>query len=571
MTEPPRDSIETGKRLIRVGAAADSLSVRLTQFVERLTWRTPLHDMRLKGQHPVRLVAVPVDPLPGDAGRGMALLDGYMTAFGEQRGVDALHIASPGRGAFVDYLHGFAWLRDLAAAGDRQRAQAVAEALAAQWLAAHGERVADPLWRPELTARRLMMWTTHSPLLLASTDLIYRSLVLNAIARSARHLDRTADKAPAGPARIAAWSGVVIAGLLVPGGDTRRAIGEAGLVRAFQTSLSDDGGIVTRAPAALVEAIEYIAMVRAAYDSRRLTMPEAITAPLARMVPALLGTAMGDGDVSSWQGGAPVGALRIKAAMAANNVQGRPLRQSRDWGYQRLSAAGAVLVMDAAPPPIVPVADGGCASTLAFEFSDGSERLIVNCGGAGLAAGRLPSATAQALRTTAAHSTLVVADSNSTAIHADGTLGRGVGEVELSRQESDGGSRIEARHDGYVRRHGLYHQRQLLLTADGRELRGEDSVLPGGRGRRGLAQPYALRFHLGAGVQAVATADGQAAMLRTPAGAIWQFRARADALEIDDSIWIDAAGRIVATQQIVITGVAPAGGGSIAWVLKRAR
>src|SRR3546814_11541203 len=88
------------------------------------------------------------------------------------------------------------------------------------------------------------------------------------------------------------------------------------------------------------------------------------------------------------------------------------MRQAREWGYQRLAAAKAVVIIDAAPPPVARVIDGGCASTLAFEMSDGPHRLIVNCGGARAAVAHLPPDLAEGLRTTAAHSTLVLADSN---------------------------------------------------------------------------------------------------------------------------------------------------------------
>ena len=93
-----------------------------------------------------------------------------------------------------------------------------------------------------------------------------------------------------------------------------------------------------------------------------------------------------------------------------------------------------MLLADAAPPPIARVTEAGCASTLAFELSDGDERIVVNCGGAALTGATIPAELARGLRTTAAHSTLVVADSNSTAILPNGTLGRGVTEVELARR-----------------------------------------------------------------------------------------------------------------------------------------
>lgn len=566
-TDTPIDTpIDTGRQLVRTSASdAHSLGQRVADLLERLTWRTPIHDLRLKGRHPTRLAALPGDPLAGDAELGEGLLAGTLHWRGETRSLAEIDLrdrrASP---VLWAHLHSFRWLRDLAAAPDRTAATRFAEETMARWLVAVGDRTGDAAWAPALCGRRLLMWFAHAPLLLSSTDLVFRSSVLNVIARSARHLDRTADKADAGAPRIAAWCAVVAAGLLVPGADTRRAVGEAGLARALAASVSADGGVVSRSGMAQLEAIELLALLRAAYDARRLEAPDTITETLARMVPALLGIAMGDGALASWQSGAPVAAPEVKRVIAAGGVQGRPLRQARDWGYQRMVAGRTLVVVDAAPPPIAPPPGGGCASTLAFELSDGEDRVIVSCGGAAIA-----PRYAAALRTTAAHSTLTVDDSNSTAILGDGSLGRGVAEVELSRQESEGGSRIEASHDGYARRHGFVHRRMLTLAATGAELRGEDSLLPRGRGARGRQTPFALRFHLGPGIRAAATGDGTGAILRTPAGAIWQFRSR-DGLTLEESLWIDAEGRAVATQQIVVAGLAGAGGTSIAWTLTRA-
>jgi uncharacterized heparinase superfamily protein len=569
----PRDGIEEGKRLIRVGGDKGlSLAERLSERLHRLTWRTPLHDLRLKGRHPLKLMAVPDDPVPGDVERGRALLAGRLSYLGEERAIDLLDPRRADWGKpFADHFQSFAWLRDLSTVATRAQAAPVAEALMARWLHAHADTVDQAAWRADLWGRRVLFWTAHAPLILSSTDIVYRSRVLNALARGGRHLDRYADKAPPGTARIAAWCGVVACGLLLPEGEARLRFGEAGLQRALGVSLFEDGGSVSRSPAMLLQTIDLLAMLAACYDARRQDPADATTAALARMVPALLGVAHGDRGLSGWQGGGPISAERVAAVVEASGVRTRPLRQSRDWGYQRLAAGSAVLIVDAAPPPVARVVEGGCASTLAFEFSDGPARIVVNCGGARAALATLPPALAEGLRTTAAHSTLTLADSNSTAILADGTLGRGVGEVELSRQESEAGSRIEGAHDGYVRRFGFVHRRQLMLTADGREVRGEDALLPRGRRRRAGATAFAIRFHLGRGVAAEPTADGQAAILRTPEGGLWQFRCRGGALLVDDSLWIDEGGRPVATRQLVVTGEAAAGGASIGWLLKRAR
>ena len=578
MTDAPppgsaADGVEEGKRLIRLGGDRGlSLADRIAERFQRLTWRTPIHTMRLRGRHPLKLIAVADDPFLGDPARGNALLEGTISFRGENHAIAGLDFArAPWSRQFSEYLHSFAWLRDLSTVATRVQAAPIAEAILRKWLDAHAEKVSDPAWRADLWGRRILFWTAHAPLILSSTDLVYRSTVLHALARGARHLDRAADRVQVGLPRIAAWCGVLVAGLMIPGGDPRRAFGEAGLRRTLEASVFEDGGTVGRSPLRQLEAIQLLTMLRECYAARRLEAPAFIHSTLNRLVTALLGVCHGDRGLASWQGGGPVPGEVIAQVIEATGVRTRPLKQAREWGYQRLAASGTVLILDAAPPPVARLAEGGCASTLAFELSDGPHRIVINCGGARMAHAQVPPALIEGLRTTAAHSTLVIGDSNSTAIHADGSLGRGVGEVELSRHESEASSRIEASHDGYVRRFGFLHRRQIQLSADGRDIRGEDMLLPADRRRKKGGTPFAVRFHLSPQIEIAPTADGMAAFLRTPSGNVWQFRCRGGVLSIEDSVWMDAQGRPQQTEQLVIAAETPAGGTNVSWVFHRAK
>ncbi len=569
MAEPHYEEIAVGKRLVRArSGTGQSLSDWLTGQFHRLTWRTPLYNLRLRGRYPLKLLAVPNDPLTGNAVAGQMMQRGVAEWRGELldlTGVDFVNDAVSAM--FAERLQRFDWLRDLAAAAPRKEVAPLAERLTRLWLDAHAEKVTEPAWRPDIWGWRILNWAAHAPLILSSTDLVYRSAVLNGLARGARHLDRNADRAAPGLARIAAWCGVVAAGLLISGGGPRRGFGEAGLAKALATGMSGDGGVVCRTPQAQADLVLVLSMLAKVYEARRMEAPDADGGALSGAVAALQGLVSGDGGLTSWQGSAALAADQVNAIVAASGIRGRALRRPREWGYQRAACGQTVLVMDGAPPPVASAS--GCASTLAFELSDGPHRLIVNCGG-GAANGTIAPALGEGLRTTAAHSTLTLADTNSTAIHADGSLGKGVGEVELERHESDQGSRIEASHDGYVRRFGLRHRRVLALNGDGRELRGEDALISGKSRVRPAAPPFAIRFHLAPTVEATPTADGLGALLRIERGPLWQFRCRGGALAIDDSLWIDGGGKLHPTQQLVVTGEAPPGGANVGWVLKRA-
>jgi uncharacterized heparinase superfamily protein len=311
-------------------------------------------------------------------------------------------------------------------------------------------------------------------------------------------------------------------------------------------------------------------LLRACYQAAKQTIPDGIEGAAQASLAALHGIAMGDGALSSWQGCNAGDASRLTALIEGCGLRARPLRQPRGWGYHRMSALGTVLVVDAAPPPPQRIAEQGSASTLAFELSDGGQRLIVNCGGPGPLPSELPSELVQGLRSTAAHSTVVLADTNSTNILADGSLGKGVEDVAIERAEDNDSSRLEASHDGYVRTFGLVHKRSLLLGNDGKEIRGADQLIPRGRKKIRESAAYTARFHLAPGVEATITADGMGAILRSRGAPPWNFRSRGGSLATEESLWIDGHGRPRSTMQLVIVGEVSSLGGEIGWQFRRA-
>ncbi len=553
--------------IVRPKGAGQNLLERLSLQFYKLTWRTPLHNGRLKGKVPLRLLAVPMDPLQGSVARGQSLrmgkfqIQGFEQSFSD---LDYQKLTLPP--ALTDYIHRFDWLRDLTAATNRGEGAPVAAQIADDWLVANGMKTREPAWRVDNCAWRLLNMAAGSPYLLTSTDPIYRSRVINHFARVARHLDQSAPRAQSHFAKSVGWAGVVAASLLLPDGKARRAVGENGLRDALAATIFPDGGVVSRSPVQLIELIGLLSQLKQCYNARDEIAPAFLTDALGRAVPALLGLTHSDGGLGAWQGSAHIGADRIEMLVAASEVRARPHRQALDWGYQRVSAGKSVLLLDAGPPPLARQSASGCASTLAFELSHGTQRIILNCGGSALVGATIPAALARGLRTTAAHSTLCINDTNSTAILPGGQLGKGVAEVALERRDVDQATRIEASHDGYVRGFGYNHSRLLILRSDGMELRGEDTLVPQGKPKDGT--PVHVRFHLGPDIEISPTNNKQTALLRMADGSSWAFAAAGGALSIDDSLWVDEEGRPHPTRQLVVAADTGKGGLTIGWQLR---
>ncbi|MDE2562960.1 MAG: heparinase II/III family protein [Sphingomonadales bacterium] len=556
---PP--SLGAGERIMRFAYAMGLTSSVLKPFTKTVK---------------PRLLATVSNPLPGDPVAGTALRAGHFLLLGVKAPIADIEFSGPRLSPpFERMVHGFAWLADLEASAPRQQVTGVAERVLGAWLAANPRPDATPAWDVANVGHRMLGWLVHAPLIL-SGDKATRAKVLAAMSTTARWLDRHVTRADDRLGQVAGWCGIIAAGLLLDGGKPRRLYGEMGLIRALGELIGDDGGVLSRSPLGQIEAIELLVRLKACYAATRRDAPAQIDVILNLLVPPLLAMLHGDGGLSSWQGAGAIPAGRIEALVATSGVRTRPLRDARQWGYQRVSASKSVLIMDAAPPPLARHTRVGCASTLAFEFSHGAQRIIVNCGGAASAGGLIPLRLSQGLRATAAHSTLAIDDFNSTAVLINGKLGSGVSEVELDRrslaaESGPGATRIESSHDGYVSRYGLTHRRILILRDDGSELRGEDLLVPAARkGKRGTIQ-VALRFHLAPHIDIAPGEDGQGVTLSLPDGSLWQFRSGRDPVTIEDSLWADGNGRPQGTRQLVVQAKIPRSGETFSWLLKKMR
>jgi uncharacterized heparinase superfamily protein len=579
--------IEPGRTLALADFAPPSLGAgeRLLRLAYRVGIPASMLTLPLGKAAKPRIIAAVANPLPGQAAAGTALRAGHFLVHGVKAPIAQIDFGGAARltPPFERVVHSFSWLADLEACGAREHMAPVAARIMTAWLDANPKTLARPGKRPAWilanAGTRVLNWLVHAPLIFASDDKALRKRVLAALADTARWLDRNVGSGDDRLAELAGWCGIVAAGLLMVDGKPRRLFGEAGLVRALGELVGDDGGVMSRSPLGQMEAIELLVRLRSCYDAAKREPPAALETMLSLLVPPLLALTHGDGSLGAWQGGWAVDAETLAKLVAASGVRTRPLRDVRQWGYQRVAAQKGILQFDAAPPPLPRHARNGCASTLAFEFSHAGERIIVNCGGAACAGGLVPVRLEQGLRASAAHSTLVLDDANSTAVLINGRIGSGVSEVDVDRRTLDtdksvnrsggGATRIEASHDGYGARYGLIHRRILILRDDGGELRGEDMLVPNGRkGKRGKVA-YAIRFHLGPGIEARLSSDGQGAGLALNDGSYWQFRVADGELAIEDSIWVDGQARLMPVQQLVIQGLASRGGGNFSWLLKK--
>jgi uncharacterized heparinase superfamily protein len=199
-------------------------------------------------------------------------------------------------------------------------------------------------------------------------------------------------------------------------------------------------------------------------------------------------------------------------------------------------------------------ADAACSGPLAFEFSDGPSRIVVNCG--------LPADGSKrwiyAASGPAAHSTLSLEPYAGE--RTQGPFAWLIGGLRKSAAERRGASETGSFgthfRGGSVQSGNLLHERELYLSIAGNDFRGEDRLIRDAASDPALlGLPYVLRFHLHPSIKATLSQDGETVMLVLANRTAWRFAARGCVIDLADSVYLAGLPQPRRTQQIVLKGV----------------
>lgn len=524
-------------------------------------YRSRLYGSTLGKRSSGELAAVPTEAWPADSRPGLALLHGEF-----RHGTEVVHNPKPlhrplgASEAWQRQMASFAWLDSLRALGGSTARQFARQVILA-WFTDTASY--DSLtWSADLLAARLRRCLVNSAFLETNSDALFRAHLLRSLNRQAEHLSRVLPDGLNGAALLKASIALMLAGALLPQGNKWLRKGGVLLDRELQAQILPDGGHVERSPAVMLELLQHLLDLHHVLTLTQSKLPGQLLSTIGNLASALKLLTHPDGGLALFNDTTEDEATTIMLTMmradAAGGVEARDLVQLPQTGFQRMAAGKSVLIADTGAPAPHGLDARAHAGTLSFEFSHGAERLIVNCGAH-------PSAPEwrQVQRATAAHSTLVVDDTNSSMLLPFGGLALIPRSVVVRREATEAGQWLDAHHNGYDEPFDLIHRRRLFLSADGLELMGEETL--SGRGGRS----FALRFHLHPSVQVSVTQSSQAAFLKLPQGGGWRLRIQGGDLSLADSVYLGQSGMVRRTQQLVVQGAIEDDTTQVKWALQK--
>jgi uncharacterized heparinase superfamily protein len=452
---------------------------------------------------------------------------------------------------YAEWLFSFDWLADAAAACDTERTTA---RMVRDWtdafIAAHGRF--DPVsWSPELIAKRVLNWLNFADLLFGE-QAAGRVGRLETLTRHARRLDLNLSKLEGGPPRLVGGLALAALGSVLPGHDRMLESGLSVVNEELLIQILPDGGHIDRRPETLIDLLVLLRQLKGLLSAINRPAPSTMQRAMDRMGPMVRYLSLPDGALTAFHGGGRGRKDRIRFALGDAEPPPRLFRIAPQSGFQRVETPEGCLIMDSMGPPDTLE---GHASPLAFEFGTRSGPLIVSCGWHRA----LRESLRMPMRATAAHSALIVEDTNAMALWTEDPRGartrRPTAGATARRTEEEAGVWLDASHDGYRNAHGLVHRRRLFVAHEGNDVRGEDTLFVPYDGKDMMeSHPFDVRFHLHPNIAIDRAEDGRSAVLTFESGECWRFRTDLAPIMIESSIFIDDQPAPQMTQQLVLSG-----------------
>jgi len=204
------------------------------------------------------------------------------------------------------------------------------------------------------------------------------------------------------------------------------------------------------------------------------------------------------------------------------------------------------------------------AGTLSIEFSVNNEKIITNCGS--LETGlhdRLDY-----LKYTAAHSTIILDNTNVSEIKGSGSFKKYPKKVQINQSDDGAYFIMDGIHDGYLLKYGILTKRKIKINKSRNEIRGTDTLISKKLiGKNKLS--YSIRFHLSPDITCNMTNNKKNIIIKTKNNSVYLFESNNE-LSIENSIFIVDGIKTTQNKQIVMNNIVKSIKETSHWTLKSA-
>ena len=442
-------------------------------------------------------------------------------------------------------LNNFFWFFSL----DLKSSKKTVQSLIVNWIN-NNNRYNEKSWNFDLTSKRVISWLSNHQLTYEDGNKEYRIKFDHCIQKQANHLLSEIKNSNDFENKMIGCAAIILTGLAYQNNKNYLGNGLNLLKKIIKSSIDNQGFPNSRNIKQLSFYLKYFIVIREWFKESQNTVPEYIDETIYYL---------GLSYAFIWQN-INHDILFNGNYISNNNEFDQYLKRFRYTfknenkevaGYAILKNKKIILAMDIGPSPIITQSNDYQSGALSFEIISSGKKLISNSGYFANKQNKLNKLS----KSTALQSTLIIEDYSSCSFKSGKISGhvidQGLKIINKNVIFEDNYWKISASHDGYLKKFGSIHDREVEFYPEQTKFVGTDKII---RKNKDKNVKFDIRFHLDPNSKVMKTQDNKSILIELEDEG-WKFSCDKFDINIDNGLYFGNKNSYKENHNIFISGI----------------
>ena len=454
-------------------------------------------------------------------------------------------------------LHNFYWFFGL----DLKSSKHITQSIISNWIS-RNKKYNHNSWDFDLTAKRIISWLSCHNLTYKESNDEYRENFNYIIQKQTNHLINEIKRSEHIEDKLIGCASIILVGLCYQNENRYLSFGSNLLKKIIKFTLDNNSFPKSRDIKQLTFYLKYLILIKEWFKESQNKVPEHIEETIYYL---------GQGYAFLCQN------LEANLLFNGNNNSNNSdfdnylkrlgytfKNENQDFGgYTVLKNKKIILSMDTGPSPNFKFSENYQAGALSFEIISNGKKLISNCGYFKKKKSRLNKLS----KSSAAQSTLTIDDNSSCKFSKKGKLWlvqKGLKILKKNIIFDKTYWKINASHDGYLRKYNSIHEREIEFFPDQMVFVGLDKITKKTKNN----YKFDIRFHVEPNVKLMKTQDNKTILIELSDEG-WRFTCENYDINIDNGLYFGNKNLYSENQNIFISGISNSQIENIKWEIKK--
>jgi len=439
-------------------------------------------------------------------------------------------------------LHSFFWLFSL----DLKSSKKITQSVLLNWIE-DNINYNKSNWEINILSKRIIAWISNSKLTYEDSEEVYKNKFNLIIQKQINHLMNEIKKTKWVDDKMISCAAIILTGLSLNEKEKYLNFGLSILEKIINFSFDNQSFPKSRSIRQLIFYLKHFVLIREWLKESQSEIPEYLDEIIFYLGKSYSILCQGNNNAILFNGNHETDNKDFDRYLNNHGYKFKS-NSSETGGYIVLKNKKISLIMDAGPSPEKKFSKNYQCGALSFEIISNKKKLICNSGYFQKTKHKLNDIS----KSSANHTTLIIDN------HSSCKINKSKMEIENSLKilnkkfvMEKNYWNISASHDGYSKRYGVIHERQIEFFPENNKFIGQDKLI---KKKNFKSSNFEIRFHLEPNTKVMKTQDGKSILIDIENEG-WKFSAQGYTIDLETGLYFGKKSSFIENQNLFISGI----------------